>query len=215
MEAANATTIAGSIGMERFKDRWLVLGLIMAYTGEIGNWIALSLTSATLVTPLGIISVITNMFLAERYLGEHVTKKQRRGYLLALIGVLGILISAPKGDSTLGSTTEQVFNSLLSPSVVNGFSLMLIVQTMLIYRVFVDQTHTIILYLGVRPLSVLASLTRSAARHAPAPATLKPFAFAGDRACSRMLHSTPSALKTVQFMLADIGEGITECELIQ
>eukprot|EP00842_Homolaphlyctis_polyrhiza_P005892 jgi/Hompol1/6303/HPOL_004946-RA len=69
--------------------------------------------------------------------------------------------------------------------------------------------------LGVRPLSVLASLTRSAARHAPAPATLKPFAFAGDRACSRMLHSTPSALKTVQFMLADIGEGITECELIQ
>ncbi|KAI8921979.1 hypothetical protein DFJ77DRAFT_436352 [Powellomyces hirtus] len=81
----------------RLRNRTWLTGLLMTYLGEAcGNWIALSFVSAAVVTPLGIVAVIVNAVLANRYLGEQVGRRQRRGYALVALGVLVVLIAAPK-----------------------------------------------------------------------------------------------------------------------
>ncbi|KAI8611958.1 hypothetical protein BC830DRAFT_614053 [Chytriomyces sp. MP71] len=58
-----------------------------------------------------------------------------------------------------------------------------------------------------RPIASFCSQTRFAERLVPA--------FAGSLMFPRFLHATPAACAKVPFLLADIGEGITECEVIQ
>jgi uncharacterized membrane protein len=54
--------------------------------GEIcGNWLALSLASAAVVTPMGIMSVVVNAVLAQRFLGEVVGREKRRGYYAIMV----------------------------------------------------------------------------------------------------------------------------------
>ncbi|ORX66713.1 hypothetical protein DL89DRAFT_295103 [Linderina pennispora] len=65
---------------------WIV-GLLMNYAGELfGNSVALSYLSASVVAPLGIIAVIVNMVLAERFLGERITPNQRYGFMVIMAG---------------------------------------------------------------------------------------------------------------------------------
>lgn len=96
---SHVAATAPSISLiSRFKNRTWVLGLLLSYLGEAcGNWVALSFVSAAVVTPLGIVAVIVNAVLAQRYLGERVGRGQRVGYAVVTAGVLIILIAAPKG----------------------------------------------------------------------------------------------------------------------
>jgi hypothetical protein len=45
---------------------------------------------------MGIISVITNCYLASIYLNEHLSDNQKKGYLVILSAVIGILFISPK-----------------------------------------------------------------------------------------------------------------------
>ncbi|KAJ1332549.1 hypothetical protein BSLG_008851 [Batrachochytrium salamandrivorans] len=144
-------------GFERFSNKLWLAGISLSYFGELGNWIALSFASAAVVTPLGIVSVLTNVFLAQRFLGEQISQRQRRGYMFVLVGVLGILIVAPKGESWLGNSTTEVLNSCAGAGMVNSFTLLFIVQTLLVYHIFVNQVHQISLYVAV--CSLFGTLT--------------------------------------------------------
>ena len=79
---------------------WLA-GMALAYTGEFGNMLGITFASAAIVSPLGIISVFSNALLASRLLGERISgRKQRQGYIYIVLGVLLILLVAPKGGSS-------------------------------------------------------------------------------------------------------------------
>ncbi|CAG8613405.1 3546_t:CDS:2 [Paraglomus brasilianum] len=92
----------------RINDKVWLTGITLVYLGELcGNWIALSLIPASVVTPLGILAVIINAVLASCFLNEHISSKQRLGYVWILLGVLTtILFSA--------TTTKDIENDLLT-----------------------------------------------------------------------------------------------------
>ena len=79
--------------------------------GEItGNFVALSLTSTAVVAPLGSLAIIVSGILATRYLDEKITKRNRRGYLLLITGVLCVLFVAPKNANAL--TAEELLTQM-------------------------------------------------------------------------------------------------------
>ena len=73
------------------------------------------------------------------------------GYLLLLVSVLAFLIvAAPKGDSNLGHTIEEVFqNTLSSPFFLAVFSILIFVQLMVLLKIKVSKSESL-------PLVVIA-----------------------------------------------------------
>src|SRR3954454_17792049 len=63
----------------RFKDRTWFVGISLVYLGELcGNWVALSLIPASVVTPLGILGVVVNAMLAKFLLDEQISFRQTK-----------------------------------------------------------------------------------------------------------------------------------------
>ncbi|KAJ1656939.1 hypothetical protein IWQ61_003583 [Dispira simplex] len=93
----------------RYQDRLWLLGVGLNYCGEIfGNSLALSYLSAAVVTPLGIIAVLVNLFTAQRVLGERISRVQKRGCGWIVLGVCCILLVAPKDATFVPQTGLQV-----------------------------------------------------------------------------------------------------------
>ncbi|KAI8892879.1 magnesium transporter [Globomyces pollinis-pini] len=133
----------------RLFDKEWIFGLVINYMGEMCNWVALSLTSPAVVTPLGIISVLLNVVLASIFLGEPITINQKRGYCIVLLGIIGILYVAPKGDANLGTTVSQVISSVHNPLFLCGFLSLFLIQSFLIYITrFVDK-NKLFLYVAI------------------------------------------------------------------
>ncbi|KAJ3005371.1 hypothetical protein HKX48_000721, partial [Thoreauomyces humboldtii] len=93
--------------LARAKDKTWLSGIACVYLGEaFGNWVALSFVSAAVVTPLGIVAVLVNALCAERWLGEVVGRRQRRGYAVVALGVLVVLIASPKPKSDADANAD-------------------------------------------------------------------------------------------------------------
>ncbi|RUS25216.1 hypothetical protein BC938DRAFT_472472 [Jimgerdemannia flammicorona] len=112
----------------RFQDKLWWTGFALTFAGEaFGNWVALSMISASTVTPLGIVGVMVNAFLARDLLGETVTRRQREGYVWILAGV-GILLwaTAQSGgggieDAMGGEVSAQVdLDETVEDTIVRG-----------------------------------------------------------------------------------------------
>ncbi|KAJ2899446.1 hypothetical protein IWW38_000967 [Coemansia aciculifera] len=115
----------------RYKSPLWVLGLLLNYAGEIfGNSLALSYLSAAVVAPLGIVSVIVNLLLAERWLGERVTSNQRFGFSVIMAGVGCILLVAPRRAAA--STATEFVEVVASSGILTLFGLLFFVQALLI-----------------------------------------------------------------------------------
>lgn len=67
----------------------------------------MSLISASTVTPLGIVGVMVNAYLASDLLGETVSRRQQHGYAWILAGVALILFSTAPTESVAGETIED------------------------------------------------------------------------------------------------------------
>ncbi|KAJ2493537.1 hypothetical protein IWW37_000403 [Coemansia sp. RSA 2050] len=115
----------------RYKSPLWVLGLALNYAGEIfGNSLALSYLSAAVVAPLGIVSVIVNLLLAERFLGERVTPNQRFGFSVIMAGVGCILLVAPR--KAAASTAAEFVEVVASSGILTLFIAMFFVQALFI-----------------------------------------------------------------------------------
>ncbi|KAJ2054208.1 hypothetical protein H4S04_000143 [Coemansia sp. S16] len=115
----------------RYKSPLWVLGLALNYAGEIfGNSLALSYLSAAVVAPLGIVSVIVNLLLAERFLGERVTPNQRFGFSVIMAGVACILLVAPR--KAAASTAAEFIDVVASSGILTLFFTLFFVQAILI-----------------------------------------------------------------------------------
>jgi magnesium transporter len=69
--------------------------MILMVFGEIGNFLAYGFAPATLVAPLGAVSVVSNSIMAHFLLHEHMTRRSVTGILVALAGSSAIVVSAP------------------------------------------------------------------------------------------------------------------------
>jgi magnesium transporter len=73
---------------------WWVSVLTMA-GGEVGNFLAYGYAPATIVSPLGAVSVIFNAILSKFFLHEANTWSQYLGVVFALGGSVGVVLGAP------------------------------------------------------------------------------------------------------------------------
>ncbi|KAJ1728839.1 hypothetical protein LPJ72_005280 [Coemansia sp. Benny D160-2] len=150
--AAAASALAAHGGPSpRYTSKAWILGLVMNYAGEVfGNSVALSYLSASVVAPLGIISVIVNLVLAERFLGERITPNQRYGFTVIMAGVGLILLVAPRKSA---ASDALQFVELVSTSGILGlFGMLFIVQTALISLIRLGRRESLFLYVLVASL---------------------------------------------------------------
>eukprot|EP00158_Paraphelidium_tribonemae_P001719 Partr_v1_DN24716_c0_g1_i2_m37405 putative NIPA-like domain containing len=134
---------------------WLV-GLMLAYLGEFGNVIAISYASASIVAPLGIISVFANALMASRLLGEKITgRRQREGYLWICLGVGLVLLIAPKpspkglstGIEGIASLTELAVY-LYRSQLVNCVLLLFACAAGGLWMIFVRRDERLLVFVG-------------------------------------------------------------------
>ncbi|XP_027233618.1 magnesium transporter NIPA2 isoform X1 [Penaeus vannamei] len=121
---------AGGYGYLRYWLWWA--GLLSMGFGEALNFIAYAFAPATLVTPLGALSVIVTALLSQHFLGEILNILGKVGCALCLLGATVVVIHAPQ--ETEVSSMEDLKAKLVDPvfmvyvAVVVAASLVLIIH---------------------------------------------------------------------------------------
>ncbi|XP_050713482.1 magnesium transporter NIPA2-like isoform X1 [Eriocheir sinensis] len=121
---------AGGYGYLRHWLWWA--GLLSMGFGEALNFVAYAFAPATLVTPLGALSVIVTALFSQYFLGEVLNVLGKIGCSLCLLGATVVVIHAPKEVEV--TSMEELANKLVDPvflvfvAVVVAASLVLILH---------------------------------------------------------------------------------------
>ncbi|CAF0865483.1 unnamed protein product [Didymodactylos carnosus] len=117
---------AGQGGYQYLREWIWWGGLITMGIGELCNFAAYGFAPASMVTPLGALSVLVSALLAVRYLGEKLSGLSKIGCLLTVFGSIIIVIHAPK-ESEVNSLLE--FSKKIHATEFILFTLITIVST--------------------------------------------------------------------------------------
>ncbi|EFN64308.1 Non-imprinted in Prader-Willi/Angelman syndrome region protein 2-like protein [Camponotus floridanus] len=91
-------TRASSGGFGYLKEWIWWAGLLSMGIGEVANFIAYAFAPASLVTPLGALSVLVSAVLASKYLNEKLNLLGKMGCLLCVLGSTIIVLHSPKEE---------------------------------------------------------------------------------------------------------------------
>uniref|UniRef100_A0A1A8MRY1 Non imprinted in Prader-Willi/Angelman syndrome 2 n=2 Tax=Nothobranchius TaxID=28779 RepID=A0A1A8MRY1_9TELE len=108
--ASKGSTRAGQGGYAYLKE-WLWWGgLISMGAGEAANFAAYAFAPATLVTPLGALSVLVSAVLSSYFLNERLNVHGKIGCLLCILGSTVMVIHAPQEEevSSLSAMAEKL-----------------------------------------------------------------------------------------------------------
>lgn len=84
--AHNQNEMRGAAKLSYLKLKLWWIGLALMAVGETGNFLAYAYAPATVVAPLGAVSVVSNCFLASCFLKEHIGMRNILGVCLAIVG---------------------------------------------------------------------------------------------------------------------------------
>lgn len=85
------------------KSPYWWLGLVLMIIGEAGNFLAYGFAPASIVSPLGVVALISNCLIAPLMLKEHFRKRDFGGVLVAVAGAVTVVLSASSSEEKLGS----------------------------------------------------------------------------------------------------------------
>ncbi|ELU14921.1 hypothetical protein CAPTEDRAFT_138820 [Capitella teleta] len=123
---------AGQYGGHGYlKEQLWWAGMVLMAVGETCNFAAYAYAPATLVTPLGAISILVSAVLASHFLNERLNILGKIGCLLCLIGAVIVIIHSPK-DAELG-TLEEIFKQYLNPFFITYAVLVFVSGIILIF----------------------------------------------------------------------------------
>lgn len=77
-------------------------GIILMTTGEAGNFLAYGFAPASIVSPLGVVALISNCIIAPLMLKEPYRKRDGLGVLIAVGGAVTVVLSANDNNPKLG-----------------------------------------------------------------------------------------------------------------
>lgn len=77
-------------------------GLILMIIGEAGNFLAYGFAPASIVSPLGVVALISNCMIAPLMLKEHFRKRDFGGVLVAIAGAVTVVLSASSSEQKIG-----------------------------------------------------------------------------------------------------------------
>lgn len=84
------------------KSAWWWAGIILMTTGEAGNFLAYGFAPASIVSPLGVVALISNCMIAPIMLKERFRKRDGFGVLVAVAGAVTVVLSASDNNPKLG-----------------------------------------------------------------------------------------------------------------
>ncbi|XP_058875016.1 magnesium transporter NIPA2-like [Acipenser ruthenus] len=131
--AKRGTTRAGLGGHGYLKEWMWWAGLITMGAGEVANFAAYAFAPATLVTPLGALSVLISAVLSSYCLGEQLNIHGKLGCMLSLLGSTIMLIHAPQEEEV--KTLHEMGSKLKDPGFIAFATIVLTVSLVLVCAV--------------------------------------------------------------------------------
>ncbi|KAJ8348357.1 hypothetical protein SKAU_G00269460 [Synaphobranchus kaupii] len=129
--ADKGETRAGEGGHGYLKDWMWWGGLLTMGAGEGANFAAYMFAPATVVTPLGALSVLISAVLSSFLLGESLNLLGKLGCVLSLLGSTIMVIHAPEEEEV--TTLQLMAEKLLDPGFLVYASILLLVCLVLIF----------------------------------------------------------------------------------
>ncbi|KAL2036679.1 hypothetical protein N7G274_010550 [Stereocaulon virgatum] len=77
-------------------------GLVLMIVGEAGNFIAYGFAPASIVSPLGVVALVSNCIIAPVLLKEHFRQRDFWGVAIAIAGAVTIVLSAKNSETKMG-----------------------------------------------------------------------------------------------------------------
>ncbi|EXJ80529.1 hypothetical protein A1O1_08675 [Capronia coronata CBS 617.96] len=84
------------------KSPYWWLGLVLMVIGEAGNFLAYGFAPAHIVSPLGVVALVSNCLIAPMMLHEQFRKRDFWGVLIAVAGAVTVVLSAQTSEEKLG-----------------------------------------------------------------------------------------------------------------
>jgi magnesium transporter len=93
----------GSDGRKTYlKSSYWWIGIILMTIGEAGNFLAYGFAPASIVSPLGVVALISNCLIAPSLLKERFRQRDFWGVLVAIAGAVTIVLSANTSETKMG-----------------------------------------------------------------------------------------------------------------
>ncbi|KAK7155468.1 hypothetical protein R3I93_010183 [Phoxinus phoxinus] len=122
---------AGQGGHAYLKEWLWWAGLLSMGAGEAANFAAYAFAPATLVTPLGALSVLVSAVLSSYFLTERLNLHGKLGCLLSILGSTTMVIHAPKEEEM--DSLEDMAKKLVDPGFVVFATAVIIVALIFIF----------------------------------------------------------------------------------
>jgi hypothetical protein len=84
------------------RSPWWWAGIILMTIGEAGNFLAYGFAPASIVSPLGVVALISNCIIAPFFLKERFRRRDLFGVLIAVGGAVTVVLSASDSNPKLG-----------------------------------------------------------------------------------------------------------------
>lgn len=159
--AGNGHTRAGEGGHGYLKDCLWWGGLLTMGAGEVCNFAAYMFAPATLVTPLGALSVLISAVLSSYLLGEVLNVVGKLGCVLCVLGSILLVIHAPQEQEV--TSLQDMTNKLLDPGFLVYVSTVLLLCAVLVLYFSPRVGHSnILVYISI--CSLLGAFTVSSVK---------------------------------------------------
>ncbi|KAM3601229.1 uncharacterized protein V6R79_009407 [Siganus canaliculatus] len=159
--ANNGHTRAGDGGHGYLKD-WLWWGgLLTMGAGEVCNFAAYMFAPATLVTPLGALSVLISAVLSSHLLGEVLNVVGKLGCLLCVLGSVLLVIHAPQEQEV--TSLRDMTDKLLQPGFLVYMSVLLALCAALVLY-FAPRVGNSNIFIYISICSLLGAFTVSSVK---------------------------------------------------
>ncbi|XP_008113003.1 magnesium transporter NIPA4 [Anolis carolinensis] len=124
-------TRAGDGGHGYLRDWLWWAGLLTMGGGEAANFAAYAFAPATIVTPLGALSVLISAILSSYLLGERLNLLGKLGCMLSIVGSTVLVIHAPEEEEV--STLDEIASKLKEPGFLVYAGLLLAICLVFIF----------------------------------------------------------------------------------
>ncbi|XP_074204429.1 magnesium transporter NIPA3 isoform X2 [Camelus bactrianus] len=146
--ANKGITRAGQGGHSYLKEWLWWAGLLSMGAGEAANFAAYAFAPATLVTPLGALSVLISAILSSYFLNEHLNIHGKIGCILSILGSTVMVIHAPQEEEV--TSLHEMELKLRDPGFISFAVIVTVISLVLILIVAPKKGQTnILVYISI------------------------------------------------------------------
>ncbi|XP_051820881.1 magnesium transporter NIPA3 [Antechinus flavipes] len=146
--AKKGITRAGQGGHSYLKEWLWWAGLLSMGIGEAANFAAYAFAPATLVTPLGALSVLISAILSAHFLNERLNIHGKIGCMLSILGSTVMVIHAPKEEEVTSLHDMEI--KLKDPAFISFAVIVIVISLVLIVVVAPKRGQTnILIYISI------------------------------------------------------------------